>query len=474
MASFSLILDIDEQGIRALVIEETKKGIVIEDSCHVFTKELFTSDNSDQSEQKEPNLFFETLDLISKKINLKDCFTAILFIPSSIVAFRDTMLPFKSKSKLRQVLDYELGFMLPIDNTKYLFDYISTNITLLDQQNLIFTVSVIEKLVKNYFDSLQHFDIKPELITIKGYLKAEWLAKKEDSSNIIFLDIQGFEKTLSFVINNKVVLIRSLKFVSSTENLVSAISNTYMAFMQKTRIDLLFDKIIITGKRDIEQGAGDKLIEMLSRAFQCSVEYAVVEGDLLKFLFKEKNSLLNMCQAQYKKDSFFKKNIKKVAATVAIAIFTSILAFVNISLDITSLEKELFLYKDAQVSIFKQTFPKQTKIQDPFMQMRALVSAPKAVNSDNTTNILRIKGIRAIDLLYELSERIPDDIDIVVSRLLFNNRRLIFSGLTNDFNNIDRIKNSLEKSDIFPSVNINKATADKKDGKVLFKFIIQF
>ncbi len=40
MANFSLILDIDEFGIKALIIKETIKGVVIEESCQVATGDL--------------------------------------------------------------------------------------------------------------------------------------------------------------------------------------------------------------------------------------------------------------------------------------------------------------------------------------------------------------------------------------------------------------------------------------------------
>ncbi len=469
MASFSLILDIDEQGIKALIIKETIKGVDIEDSCHVFTKDLITGEQSEEKEER--NFFFESLKSISIKIDLKNCSTATLFIPSSIVSFRNTTLPFKSKRKIRKVLDYELEFMLPLNNTKYLSDFILTDISLSESQNYIFSASVSKDLVENYFASLLHFGIKPELITIKGYVKADWLVRKEEVTKILFLDIQGDEKTITFVINSKVVFLRSLQFFNSEQDFVQTVFNTYLGFKQKTRIDILFDKIIITSDQD----PNDDLSDAFKARFQCPVEYAMVGGeDLLTFLLKDRKSFLNLCQAQYKSDSYFKKNIKKIVATAAIAFFLFILSLFSMHLDIYSLEKEISLYKDAQIAIFKQTFPKQTKIDDPFMQMRANVAASKGAKSKKDTNILTKKGIRAIDLMFELSERIPDNVDILVSRLLYNNERLTFSGLTDDFNNIEKIKNSLEESDIFSHVNISKAAADKKDGKVLFKFIIKF
>ncbi len=472
MAEYSLILDIDELGIKALVVNETIQGAIIHDKCHVFTNELPAPEELEQDQ--EYNQFFETFKLISKKIDLKDCTTATLFIPSSIISFRNTILPFKSKGKLKQVLDYELGFMLPLNNTEYLSDFTLTDIPLSVDQNFIFSASIPEHFIKNYFNSLDHFGIKPELITIKGYVKAGWFAKKEALPKIAFLDIQGDENTLTFVVNNKAVFVRSLKSSGSTQKLGQAIFNTYIGFKQKIRSDLMFDKVIITSDKTTNIETNDELINILNSKFQCPIEYAEVEEDLLSFLIKEKRNLLNLCQEQYKNDSFFKKNTHKFFATVAIAAFVCILFFFHLFLDISSLENNLSLYKDAQVKIFKQTFPKQTKIIDPFMQMQGLVSSVKNGKSNKTTNILKEKGVRAIDLLHELSERIPENVDIVVSRILFNNSRLILSGSTNNFNNIDKIKNGLEKSNIFPNVKISKATADKKKGNVLFKFIIKF
>jgi len=318
---------------------------------------------------------------------------------------------------------------------------------------------------------LFHFGIRPELITIKGYVKSDWFIEKEDFKNILFLDIQGEETTLTFVINYKIVFLRSINCSDTIQDFSKTVFNSFLGFKQKTRIDATFDKIIITSDHE----PNDDLLDALRTRFQCPAEYSAIEvEDLLTFLLYRKNKLLNLCQAQYKSDSYFKKNIKKIVMTASIAALLFILFLFSIHLDISSLKKEVSLYKNAQTTIFKQTFPKQTKINDPFMQMRANITTSKSIKSDKVTNVLIKKEVRAVDLIYELSEKIPDNIDVNVSRLLYNNNSLIFSGMTDDFNNIDKIKNSLEKSDIFPSVDINKAAADKKDGKVLFKFVIKF
>ncbi len=60
-----------------------------------------------------------------------------------------------------------------------------------------------------------------------------------------------------------------------------------------------------------------------------------------------------------------------------------------------------------------------------------------------------------------------------ISRFLFNEKRIVISGSTDNFNNVDKIKNKLEASDLFGNVSISSAAADKKEDRVNFKFIIE-
>ena len=60
-----------------------------------------------------------------------------------------------------------------------------------------------------------------------------------------------------------------------------------------------------------------------------------------------------------------------------------------------------------------------------------------------------------------------------ISRFLLNKERLVLSGTTDNFNNVDKIKGIIESSQMFRTVNISSAAADKKDNRVKFKFIIE-
>ena len=79
---------------------------------------------------------------------------------------------------------------------------------------------------------------------------------------------------------------------------------------------------------------------------------------------------------------------------------------------------------------------------------------------------------KVIDILYELPAKIPDSIDLEITRLVLNPGRLVLSGTTGNYNQVDKIKGLIESSKLFNQVRISSATADKTGNTIVFKFII--
>ena len=91
----------------------------------------------------------------------------------------------------------------------------------------------------------------------------------------------------------------------------------------------------------------------------------------------------------------------------------------------------------------------------------------------NTGSLTGKNDLKIIEIIGELSGKIDDSTDMDISRFLFNKGRLVLSGSTDNFNNVDRIKSKIESSQVFKTVNISSAAADKKGNRVKFKFIIE-
>jgi len=146
-----------------------------------------------------------------------------------------------------------------------------------------------------------------------------------------------------------------------------------------------------------------------------------------------------------------------------------------VGFDNKKLESKITQMDNKALAIFKTTFPEKTKIYDPYLQMQANVKSVMAKSGTlkNGGSITGNNNLKIVEIIGELSGKIDDSTDIDISRFLFNKDRLVLSGSTDNFNNVDKIKNTIESSNIFKTVNISSAAADEKVNRVKFKFIIE-
>ena len=75
-------------------------------------------------------------------------------------------------------------------------------------------------------------------------------------------------------------------------------------------------------------------------------------------------------------------------------------------------------------------------------------------------------------MLLQISQSIPDNIEVLLNRLTIGADEVTISGETTDFNTVDDIKSRLEKSELFKQITIASANMDKSGKKVLFKLKI--
>ena len=76
--------------------------------------------------------------------------------------------------------------------------------------------------------------------------------------------------------------------------------------------------------------------------------------------------------------------------------------------------------------------------------------------------------IRSIDILNSISQRIPKEIVVDITRLVISPQNVLISGNTDTFNSVDDIKGRLEGIDFFQKVTISSANVDKSGKEVRF------
>jgi len=142
------------------------------------------------------------------------------------------------------------------------------------------------------------------------------------------------------------------------------------------------------------------------------------------------------------------------------------LALLNFILNFYFINKKINHLNHQITGIFKTTFPEVTKIVDPLQQMKVKIKEAKksALFPSETT-----KYIRSIDVLNEISKRIPDKVDVDFTRLVISHENVMVSGITDTFNSADEIKSRIEESELFQKVIITSTSKEKSGSRIRFK-----
>jgi general secretion pathway protein L len=117
-------------------------------------------------------------------------------------------------------------------------------------------------------------------------------------------------------------------------------------------------------------------------------------------------------------------------------------------------------------ALFKETFPDRTKIRDPLVEMQASI---RNIQAPSVAIPVFTGDKRTLNILADISGRIPSSIEILVSRLVIDQESVQVKGTTNTFNNVNIIQNNMRKSPLYKEVSIISAAADKDSKMIRFE-----
>jgi len=186
-----------------------------------------------------------------------------------------------------------------------------------------------------------------------------------------------------------------------------------------------------------------------------------------------RNKIINLCQDRYGSYAFFKTHANHLIVAMGLAIAVFALSIVTIQRENQSLESSIIQIESKMTQIYRDVFPSSKKIQEPYLELKAHVlnlQKKSAINSNNNNYSYRSK---AIDIILELSNRIPVSINLEISRIIVNNDRIVLSGSTDNFRDVETIKNTLKNHELFKVVSIGNAVMSKAGRRVDFKYVIE-
>jgi type II secretory pathway component PulL len=162
----------------------------------------------------------------------------------------------------------------------------------------------------------------------------------------------------------------------------------------------------------------------------------------------------------------YKKDVVNLAVALAVIIVCMI---ANAATDFYFLKQRYERFNSAITQVFKDTLPDIKRIVNPVQQLKVKISEEKSKKGLLSGSI---EETVLMDLLRDISIYIPDSMDFKIDAIVFDPDMVQINGDTDNFNTVDSIKNGLQKSSYFGSVDIGSAKLDSSGTRVEFKLIL--
>ena len=490
-------LDISEHSITAVQVESGLKGYQILACARV---PIGGDGNPDDALAG----LFDQMDL--------DSDTCIASLPGEHALVRNLQMPFREKKKIRQALPFEIETLVPLPIDNLLVDF-----SLVDQsdRNEILAVSVEKTFVSEYLEQLRPHGIDPDFLDIRCVPVVSWLLGREGvPENGLFLDIGDKRATMVLYVGRRITLIRTFAFdgkpiagsISNTTNgngadvdaseqiescfrsLCKMIQNTTHAFVSRDNRPVRPERIFFTGMGALYPETGT----FLNRFLDIPAEQIDMKRDTRVRMDANISRVWNPALMDnalalalrdakrgqgfnFRKDEFevkrqylgLKKEIRRAAVFLVL-----IICFVAVDLGVDHyfLKKRYRMLDKNIKDAFSQVFPDVKRIVDPIQQMKVKINELKKTTTSRPG--LNPKN-KVIDLLKDISERVPQSMDVHLTRMVIDPETVRISGDTDTFNTVDSIKSGLEPSLYFSSVTISSANLDRTGKRIQFEMKLQ-
>lgn len=248
------------------------------------------------------------------------------------------------------------------------------------------------------------------------------------------------------------------------------------------------EKIYLTGGGTLVPEAR----EIISRCLECPAEYADLkangsirmEGEdaqeewrpelmnnalALALRGNRKGKGFNFRQEEFEvRGSLIHYKEEIISAAIALAVIV-VCIMANTLSDFYLLTQRYERLNNAIIQVFKETLPDVTRIEKPVHQLKVRISEER-----KKRGILAggAGEITVMEILRDISQFIPDAADFKVDTIVFDPDVIQINGNTDNFNTVDSIKNGLQKSSYFESVDIGSAKLDSSGSRVEFKIIL--
>ena len=499
MASRVLSIDLQNDLLTAVVVKNDINQEILASTAIVTAEKSIT----------------ELVQELTVQLDCSNC-TAVLSLGSSFFAFQNLKLPFHNQKAIDKILPLELAENTAVPINTMLVDTIV--LPAKDDETDVIAAMIKRSTIAECCTALAHGGAPVETITLSGLPTiAEIQNTGSAPEEFIFLDLRLTTTTLFFISAGKVQLIRPLPFDPHPFSSVSTISitqdeedgNITVAGLEHSGeafrelalavrqtllplslqapfedIPLYIDGII---------GSAHGVTSWLEAApafnrpcFLCgrpgllpppvnlpeqSVVYAPYLTASLSLVKQDKQipNSFNFCKDEFAPRHAlgnYRNKLRLAGGAICMALIIGV-AF--LWLTNAALEKKRTALTNEIHSVFKKTLPETQRIVAPVQQLQVAVNSSKADREGGVSTHLPRS---VLQVLKEISSRIPPSLDIVVTRMVYEEQGLRITGTTNSFNTVDAIKRNLEQSHYFASVTIASTKQNPQGNRIRFELKI--
>jgi len=444
------------------------------------------------------------------------CITGISL---SKISLRNFSTPFKEWRRIQKILHYELEEQLavPIEEQEisaFLTGYGETG-------SQVIAGAVEKKFIDNINTVMQDCGLKTKRISPSLEVLASlciYSGKFSDNGFLLHTDMHAVSVT--FWTDNRIVFIRRFPWpvqfssvstiqeiketqkgntipfrfdhqeaLSCLDELCARIQFSLGYIRKETGLDIQVDQVILSGLLHNDLKWSEKVSEIFAVptvSLNAVKDFGVtVSGDLGVWHpeFHNQSLALALSGLQKKRSvnglDFRKKSVadglarvsgKTMGAGAGIICLFTVIIFGYLWFDYRQLTADNNRLKGEMEAIFKNTFPEITRIVNPLVQMEGKL---REVQAPEISIPLFNDEKRILNILSDISGKIPETLKIHVSRLVVDQESVQVKGTTDAFNNVNIIKNNLADSDSYSEVKIVSAAADKKKGGIRFELKLQ-
>lgn len=476
MADALLCLDIHKDIVAAVVVDKSSK-ITLVTACSA-------ADTVNQS-------FADAIEQIKEQTGFTGGQCLVTF-GAELFSYRNVSMPFADRKKIEQALPFELVDYSPVDIHTLLIDFIvaKTGPSGAD----IVSAMINRHYLANHLEILNSAGMNPDSIGISGLSTALQIAEGL-ADNFVLIDIGAHWATLFIAVNSKVALIRSLAIQPEANGLPVADD----AFVQNVVQTVLACQLLDTENTNYQVYLAGSESRMITTSPVLSSRLGGVEIDHFQEsaqpLLKFEQDIQSLYQPElmdrilahvhkngkksggfdFRKGDFRKRKsllehrdlLLKTAVPIGLVI-ACLIGYVGYSYSKLTTEQEKL--RRQIIEVFQETLPEVTRIVNPVQQLQVKNNEMKMTFSPGGASGA---GPTIIEILTELSVRIPAKEPVKVVRLVADTDTIRLKAVTGDFNTVDNVQKELGKSLYFKDVTISSANQSLQGDEVNFELKLE-